>query len=155
MFWGFCRAAWESADVMPDLRIQRGKLKMGWYVKAPNELVAACCEGLLMVSHDIRRFNACEHCGAFFWLEHVKPRRRIERICPECREESKTRRREYDRRRKRIITPTARFFNTVNQAKRRGRIGPEEVEMLKRICREKGVEAAREEYERRKLKGSG
>ncbi|WP_157109905.1 hypothetical protein [Thermanaeromonas toyohensis] len=38
----------------------------------------------------------------------------------------------------------------MNQAKKRGNIGPEKAERLKQICREKGVEVARQEYDRLK-----
>jgi len=152
--WSLVVAQWQNAEIQPDIRVGR-KLEVGWHVRAPDEFVAAICEGVLMVFHNTRRLGICKNCGGIFWPEKAK--KQLERICPECRQVSEKRHKESDRRRKqngkRPITPESRFFNLVNQNKRRGTLSPEQAARLKKICRIQGVDAAREEY--RRLKEAG
>ncbi|RDV84889.1 hypothetical protein DXX99_02290 [Ammonifex thiophilus] len=124
---------WKRCRVHPDILypLKGKKPLLGWLVEAPDIYHLASCEALLMVMQGIKVLRLCPRC---LKLHHE----RKGLLCRKCRGER-------EREKKRVRTPWRRFFNLLAQDKRRGKLTEEQIDHLKKVAREKGLEEAKKE----------
>jgi len=130
----YLQGAWERSATIPFV----DGMQFGFEVAAKTLQDAACCELLLMITHNVRRLRVCPHCLTIHWNEETS-------VCKECK-------REQDRIRKarQEKTPERTFLQTITQAKSRKYITEAQWKELKRFLERRRLDIATKLYEQYK-----